>query len=415
MSGTAGGTGAPIDRPALPAEIAELTDPGNREDPYPYLGKLRDRSPYIPFDGLVVVGRHAQCSALLRDPSMSAARDRARLSPTPNGPRTRNFLHLDPPEHTRYRRLVSGAFACRKVGALAPRIRQIALELFRSVPESGTLEVVQDLAYPLPLRVICEVLGVPFTDRPLLQEWSSRLSESLDPPLGPPPAHVATEAARARAAFVGYFRDLIRERRKAPREDLISHLLRVEENGSRLDEADILATCVLLINAGHETTVNLIGNAVLALLRHPEEFRRLRADPGLAAPTVEEVLRYDAPVQMTSRIATRPGRIGDTEVAPGDTVLLLLGAANRDPDVYPDPDRFDIGRSSAASHLSFGAGPHFCLGSGLARLEGVIALELFSTLLVRPRLRPDGITYKPNLNLRGPARLLVDFDGVRTG
>ncbi|TMQ95631.1 cytochrome P450 [Actinomadura soli] len=417
MSGTAAGNGeaAPADRPALPDEIAELTDLSNREDPYPYLGKLRERSPYRPFENLVVVGRHAQISAVLRDPAMSAARHRAASSPTPHGPRTRNFLHLDPPEHTRYRRLVAGAFARRKVGNLAPRIREIALELFRGASETGTLEIIDDLAYPLPLRVICELLGVPFEDRPLLQNWSATLSTALEPPLGPSAGRMTPDAARARASFVVYFQKLIEERRAAPQDDLISHLLGVEEDGQRLDDHDILATCVLLLNAGHETTVNLIGNAVLALLRHPEQFDRLRADAALAPAAVEEVLRYDAPVQMTTRVVRQDGRLGDTDLRAGDTVLLLLGAAGRDPDVYPDPDRFDIGREHAAPHLAFSAGPHFCLGAGLARLEVAIALELFGALLVRPRLRPGGTAYKRNLNLRGPASLLVDVDGVRTG
>ncbi|MGW0905302.1 cytochrome P450 [Streptomyces sp. NPDC002853] len=416
MVGTAGENDESIrsGRPPLPTEIADLTDPGNRENPYPSLEKLRRRSPYAPFDGLLVVGRHDQCSALLRDPTMSAARDRAPLSPTPRGPRTRNFLHLDPPEHTRYRRLVTGAFTRRKVDGMAPWIREIATDLFRAAAGTGTLEVIDDLAYPLPLRVICELLGVPYEDRQLLQDWSSELATALDPPLGTS-GQMTRKAARARAGFVHYFRLLIEERRSTPRQDLISHLLQVEEDGQRLDEDDVLATCVLLLNAGHETTVNLIGNAVLALLRHPGQFDRLRADPTLAPAVVEEVLRHDAPVQMTTRVAREHGTIGDAEVRPGDTVLFLLGAANRDPGVYPDPDRFDIGRAPAAAHLAFSAGPHFCLGAGLARLEVAIALELFSTFLVRPRLRPGGVTYKRNLNLRGPSRLLVDFDGVRTG
>ncbi|GGJ08656.1 cytochrome P450 [Streptomyces brasiliensis] len=416
MVGTAGGNGdsALPGRPPLPGEIADLTDPGNREDPYPSLEKLRRRSPYTPFDGLLVVGRHDQCSALLRDQTMSAARDRAPLSPTPRGPRTRNFLHLDPPEHTRYRRLVTGAFTRRKVDGMAPWIREIATDLFRAAAEAGTLEVVDDLAYALPLRVICELLGVPFEDRQLLQEWSSELATALDPPLGTT-GRMTPEAARARAGFVHYFRRLIEERRSAPRQDLISHLLQVEEDGHRLDDDDVLATCVLLLNAGHETTVNLIGNAILALLRHPGQLDRLRADPTLAPAVVEEVLRYDAPVQMTTRVARRHGTLGDAEVRPGDTVLFLLGAANRDPDVYRDPDRFDIERPAAPAHLAFSAGAHFCLGAGLARLEVAIALELFSTFLIRPRLRDGGVSYKRNLNLRGPSRLQVDFDGVHAG
>jgi cytochrome P450 len=210
--------------------------------------------------------------------------------------------------------------------------------------------------------------------------------------------------------MIRYFQRLIAERRRAPREDLLSHLIGVEDQGRRLDDHDILATCILLLNAGHETSVTLIGNSILALLRHPEQFTRLRADPGLAAAAVEEVLRYDAPVQMTTRVAREPCQIGDALALPGDTVLLLLGAANRDPDVYPDPDRFDIGRKHGAPHLAFSAGPHFCLGAGLARLEVAIVLELFSTLLAEPALRD--VSYKHNLNLRGPDRLVVDIAGL---
>ncbi|GAA4236750.1 cytochrome P450 [Actinomadura meridiana] len=414
MSATVLGNGdsGPGDRPPIPEEIAELTDPSNRIDPYPLLNKLRDRSPYSPFDGLVVVGRHAQTSEVLRDPTMSAARDKATISPTARGPRTRNFLHLDPPEHTRYRRLVSGAFARRKMESLAPQIRENATELLRSGAASGTIDVIEDLAYPLPLRMICELLGVPYEDRDRIKDWSAILAESLDPQFGASAGRMTRETARARAAFVGYFRDLVELRRAEPREDLISHLLQAEVDGEQLDDSDILATCVLLLNAGHETTANLIGNAILALLRHPEQYERLRADPTLAAATVEEVLRYDAPVQMTARVARQPGTIGDTELRPGDTILLLIGAANRDPDVYPDPARFDIDRVHGTPHLAFSAGAHFCLGAPLARLEATIALELFGTLMREPRLRPDGVAYKPNLNLRGLARLPVDVDGV---
>lgn len=240
---------------------------------------------------------------------------------------------------------MTGAFTRRKVDGMAPWIREIATDLFRAAAEAGTLEVIDDLAYPLPLRVICELLGVPFEDRQLLQDWSSELATALDPPLGTT-GRMTPEAGRARAGFVHYFRRLIEERRSAPRQDLISHLLQVEEDGHRLDDDDVLATCVLLLNAGHETTVNLIGNAILALLRHPGQLDRLRADTTLAPAVVEEVLRYDAPVQMTTRVARRHGTLGDAEVRPGDTVLFLLGAANRDPDVYRDPDRFDIERPS---------------------------------------------------------------------
>ncbi|MFI5836567.1 cytochrome P450 [Micromonospora sp. NPDC051300] len=399
---------------AEPAEdITLLADRMGREDPYPLLHRMRRASPYVALPGLVLAGTHEVCSTVLRDPTMSSERQWATLAPAARGPRTRNFLHLDPPDHTRLRRLVSKAFTPRVVATLEPRIRRLTDDLVTAAAARGSMEVVADLAYPLPLRVICELLGVPLADQQLVQEWSARLSEALEPPIpglvGPA---VSREAARARTSFIAYFQALIADRRRAPRDDLVSHLVAVEDASDRLDSSDILATCILLINAGHETTVNLIANGVLALLRHPAQLAALRAEPGLAAATVEEVLRYDAPVQITSRVARHDTRLGDAEVSAGDMVVLLLGAANRDPAVYPDPDRFDIRRRNPAPHLAFSAGPHFCLGAGLARLEAQIALSAVTDRLREPRLRAGGISYKANLSLRGPQVLTVDFDDV---
>jgi cytochrome P450 len=345
---------------------------------------------------------------------MSSERERARLSPGAKGPRTRNFLHLDPPDHTRLRRLVTKAFTPRVVAALETRIREVTRELFADVAAKGRFDVVSDLAYPLPLRIMCELLGVPFADRELIQDWSGKLSEALEPPLpGLVAPRATSRAAHARAEFIQYFRELIARRRTAPRDDLVSHLVQVEETGDRLDENELLATCILLINAGHETTVNLISNGVLALLRHPDQLELLRRRPGLSGDVVEEVLRYDAPVQLTSRVAGEPVDLPGLHAREGDVVLLLLGAANRDPDVFPDPDRFDILRPPGAPHLSFAAGPHFCLGAGLARLEVRVAFELFAAHLVNPRPAATGLSYKPNLSLRGPDRLEVVYDDIR--
>jgi cytochrome P450 len=396
-------------------DLRILVDQTSRPDPYPVLHRLRAAGPFVTEDGVVPLGRYRDCWEVLRDPNFSSEREQARQAPNRRGPRTRNFLHLDPPDHTRLRRLVTKAFSPRVVQAMETSIRDIAGALFDAAAGRGRMDVIADLAYPLPVRVICDLLGVPFEDHELFLSWSSKLSEALEPPLpGLLTTKVTGEAARARAGFVDYFRALIDRRRTDSGDDLITQLLRVEEDGDQLSESELLSTCVLLINAGHETTVNLIGNGVLALLRHPGQLAALRAEPSLAGAAVEEVLRYDAPVQLVTRIAREPTRMGGIDVAAGDLLLALIGAANRDPDVFYAPDRFDIRRVPGAPTLSFSAGPHFCLGASLARLEVSVAFEFFATRVIAPRLGAGDVEYKPNLNLRGPRRLDLEFDDVRT-
>ncbi len=215
-------------------------------------------------------------------------------------------------------------------------------------------------------------------------------------------------AQQARLEFADYFRELIAARRARPADDLLTELIRAEDDGQRLSEAELIATCVLLLVAGHETTVGLISNAILALLRHPDQLAALRADPELAAGAVEETLRYDAPVQLTGRVARGGMQVGRVSAPDGAVLLLLLAATGRDPEVFADPDQFDI-RRAAGNHLAFAAGPHFCLGAPLARLEAAIALQAFAARVTGPELDPAGLTYKPNLNLRGPERLVVSF------
>jgi cytochrome P450 len=393
-------------------DFGRLLDVSSRPEPYEILRRLRAASPFVARPGLVVVARHADCWRVLRDPTVSSERDRARLAASTRRPRTRNFLHLDPPDHTRLRRLVSKAFSPRVVTALEPKVRDIVHELVTNAAIQGHLEVVTDLAYPLPVRVICELLGVPAADYPVFHEWSATLTQTLEPPLpGDADSQSTAEASKARRHFVAYFRDLIAERRVRPQEDLVSYLVRVEEDGDQLSESELLSTCALLLTGGHETTVNLVSNGILALLRHPDQCAAVRADPSLAAGVVEETLRYDAPVQVTGRVASSPFQLGDAHVSEGDLLLLLLAAANRDPEVFDDPDTFDI-RRGATQHLAFAAGPHFCLGASLARLEGTLVFEAFVTRVGNPRLHAPPV-YKPNLNLRGPERLLVDFDEIR--
>ena len=247
--------------------------------------------------------------------------------------------------------------------------------------------------------------------------FSARLAHSLQPGFGLSQEEAVSRAELAQAAsdeFAGYFRGLIAARRRQPEPDLLSAMVAAEDNGEMLTEDELIATCILLLVAGHETTVGLISNAILALLRHPDQLALLIADPGLAAGAVEETLRYDAPVQMTGRVAKGPMPVGGLTADTGALVLLLLAAAGRDPAVYPDPDRFDI-RRGATGHLAFAAGPHFCLGAPLARLEATVAVQAFAARLLRPELDEDLLAYKPNLNLRGPEQLVVRFDGTRRG
>jgi len=408
---------------ATPA-LAALADPAVLPDPYPVLAALREASPFTAADGaLMVIGRHEDCSQVLRDPRSSSERGRSRLAPAGiREQRAPSFLSLDPPDHTRLRRLVSKAFAPRVIADLAPRIREVCDDLLSAAAPDrpGRLEVVSQLACPLPLRIISELLGVPAEDRSRFAGWSASLARSLqpqfaaaDPALVSPSAGTA-DARQARLEFAGYFRELIAARRGRPARDLLSELIRAEEDGQHLSEQELIATCVLLLVAGHETTVGLISNAILALLRHPRQLDALRADPGLAAGAVEETLRYDAPVQLTARIARGSLAVGPACAPDGAALLLLLAATGRDPRVFADPDRFDIRRRSGG-HLAFAAGPHFCLGAPLARLEATIAVQAFATRVADPELDPAVLAYKPNLNLRGPSRLVVGFTAVRPG
>jgi cytochrome P450 len=403
-------------RPAL----ADLADPANLPDPYPLLAGLRQASPFAEFDGaFVVAARYADCSAVLRHPNASSERNRSLIAAAA-ARRARDrpsFLSLDPPDHTRLRRLVSKAFTPRTVARLEPRIRAITGELLTAASRAGELELVSQLAYPLPVRIISEMLGVPVEDHPRFAGWSARLAHSLQPGFGIDTDEAVSRAQAAQAAsdeFADYFRALIAARRAQPEQDLLSDLIRAEDDGEMLTENELIATCVLLLVAGHETTVGLISNAILALLRHPGQLAAIRADPGLAAGAVEETLRYDAPVQMTARVARGGMQVGAVDAPDGALVLLLLAAAGRDPEVFDDPDRFDI-RRGATGHLAFAAGPHFCLGAPLARLEATIAVRAFATRISRPELDRGSLAYKPNLNLRGPEQMVVRFAGVAPG
>ena len=394
--------------------LLELLDPRHRADPYPIYRQLRENGPLLaPASNLAVFTSYTDCEAVLRHPascsdrlkSTSAQRAIAEgAEPRPLG--EPSFLFLDPPDHTRLRRLVSKAFSPKVVKSLEPDIAQLVDGMLDAVAATGRFEVIADLAHPLPVAVICRLLGVPVEDEPQFSRASDLLAQGLDPFIaftGAP--HGFEERLQAGLWLREYLRDLLDQRRAQPRDDLMSGLIAVEEAGDQLTEEEIVATCNLLLIAGHETTVNLIANAVLAMLRHPADWTALGDDAGRAPAIVEETLRYDPPVQLVGRVAGEDMTIGDARVPKGDNMILLLAAAQRDPAVVDRPDEFDPDRPPAR-HLAFGLGPHFCLGAPLARLEAAVALSAVTRRFPHARLAAEP-AYKPHVTLRGMASLDV--------
>jgi cytochrome P450 len=386
-----------------------------RADPYPFYASLRAHHPiyFSPSLRGWILTRHADIAAVFQDARFAADRTQSNLfrrlkpfrgiRPDFTAAITTSLLMIDPPRHTRLRRLVNKAFTPRVVENLRPRIQAIVDELLDRVAARGEMELMRDLAGPLPVRVIAEMLGIPPEDHEDFKRWSDALTVLVDPMQGEGGFAPAEQAFESLAA---YLRRVFDERRRAPRGDLISALVGVEEQGDALTDAELLSLSGLILGAGHETTTNLLGNAVVALLRNPAERRRLQDDPSLIASAVEEILRYDSPVQLTDRVATEDCEVAGRPVRKGVLVALVLGAANRDPERFAEPDRLDVGRADN-HHVAFGHGAHFCLGAALARAEAQIAL---STLMARfPDLGGDGgrIEWKRSMVLRGPKSLPV--------
>ncbi len=393
-----------------------LFDPANRANPYGLYAALREQGPFTRMDGLIgVVADHDTCSKVLRDPAMSSDRANSRLGQMRQIQRgdgesvpTVSFLSMDPPDHTRLRRLVSKAFTAKVIAGLRPNIETVVDELFTAFEPDGQVDIVPKLAYPLPVRIITDMLGVPLADHEKFEHWSRMLVRGLDPMMSFGDDSILAEIDKASRDLAEYFVDLIAKRRADLGDDLLSKLVLAEEEGDQLTEAELVATCILLLVAGHETTANLIANGVLALLRHPDQLAALRADPSLIDGTVDEILRYDPPVQLTTRVVTEETTVGPVTVPEGGVLLMLLAAANRDPAAFTDPDRFDITRD-ARKHLSFAAGAHFCLGAPLARLEASVALTAFAQRLTDPALDVDSLRYRTHVNLRGPEQMIVRF------
>ena len=389
--------GAPID----------LTDPAVVADPYPAFARARAQAPVQWHEGLGLwlAFTHAESNAVLRDRRLGRLwRDRepAERFASFNLIHRNALLEMEPPDHTRLRRLVSAAFARGHVERLRPWVQQVAGELVEGLVErsGGTepVDVLSGMAEELPVAVIAELLGVPRVDRPLLRPWSNAIVKMYE--YG---RTTALEDAAERAAdqFVTYLRGLATDRRRAPGEDLLSHLVTVRDDSvvevgaPVLTEDELVTTCILLLNAGHEATVNVSGNGLLALLEHPDQLQRLRADPGLLPTAVEELMRFDSPLQLFERTATADVQLGGITVRGGQKVAALLGAANRDPAVFADPDRLDVGRADNP-HVTFGAGVHFCIGAPLARVE---LQASFGALLERTS----------RLELGAPARRRPEF------
>ena len=355
------------------------------DDPYAQYGRLREsvpihESPLGPWTLL----RYEDCSRLLRNPktsvedaNLSSENERRAMFAAAGYDRPDRgslaILNLDPPDHTRIRRLMQKAFTPRRVEALNDRVQALVEDALDRVASDGTMDVVADLAFPLPFAVISEMLGMPEADRDQLRSWSHTMVRALEPILTPDDIPELMEASDN---MLEHVRRTIEWKRKEPADDLLTALIAAEEEGERLSTEELIAQVVLLFIAGHETTVNLIGNGTLALLRNPDQLALLRSTPELIGNAVEELLRYDSPVQFTRRIALEPLELGDgVVVEPGTFVFTILGAANHDPEHFgPDADRLDLTRRDAPHHLSFGGGIHHCLGAVLARAEARVAI-----------------------------------------
>jgi cytochrome P450 len=419
--------------PGMPNErpVFDPFDPRWSSDPYPLYAELRQRAPVHRNEmGFWVFARHADCLALLRDRRVSSDGSNIDLDRMPGGFRPqladdpvasamvamRPFLFRDPPDHTRLRGLVAKAFTPRVVESLRARTHEVVDELLDAALEAGEVDLLESFAHPLPVRIICDLLGVPIDDQERFRGWSAALARGLDPDFLLT-KEIIDQRIDAVGQFGGYFFELLAERRKTPGDDLLSRLVLVEEEGSVLNEAELLSTCILLLVAGHETTVNLIAGGTLALLEHPDQLQHFRTDPDVVRSGIEEMLRFVSPVQLTGRSLLEDLDVGGVTLQKGDFAMLLVASANHDPDEFEEPEAFDVGRSPN-NHLGFGFGIHHCLGAPLARMEAQVAL----TSLTRraPDLAlvggQDGnggstVTYKTNVVLRGMEALPVSMRG----
>ncbi|MFD0273533.1 cytochrome P450 [Kitasatospora sp. NPDC127111] len=404
--------------------LQQITDYSNRHDPYPLYARLREKPVHHDETGPYVIGGYHEVLALLHDPRISSERrNRTATTALPGqedgddgGTLPPNFLRLDPPEHDRLRAITNRPFgpphSPHRVDGMRGELKTIVTDLIDAL-DGDEIDLVERFSYPFPVTVICRLLGVPREDESRFHGWADTLVATLDPQPGQDVAERDRTAQQARIELGLYLNGLIEERRKSPGDDMLSQLSTGDGPEGRMSGMEVLSTAALLLIAGHETTVNLITNGMLTLLRHPEVLERLRADARLAVPLVEELLRYEPPVQMVpSRTPITDIEVAGTTIPKGAPLWLMLASANRDPKRFADPDRFDPDRVDV-QHLGLGSGIHSCFGAPLARLEAQLALAELARRLERPRLVEDPPPYRTNAVLRGPRQLRLAIDGVR--
>jgi cytochrome P450 PksS len=396
-----------------------IASPEHKADPYPFYARLRAESPVcsVPLTGkhsAWLVTRYDDVVSVLKDDRFAKNKQSA-LTPEQLGrepwmpsmfkPLARNMLDLDPPDHTRLRALVQKAFTPRLIEGMRDRIQTLTNELLDAVQGQGQMDLMRDYAMPVPTTIIAEMLGVPVEDRHKFHRWSAAIMAVK------PTVWGVLKTVPFAWLFIRYIRKLVQARRAAPRDDLVSAIAQAEEAGQQLSEDELLAMVFLLLVAGHETTVNLIGNGMLALLEHPDQLDRLRGDPSLIKSAVEELLRFATPVETaTERFARQDVTVAGTTIPQGAVMFAAIASANRDERQFPNPDKLDLAREPN-KHLAFGLGTHFCLGASLARLEGQLAINTLVQRLPRIRLAVprESLAWRRGLVLRGLKALPVEF------
>jgi pimeloyl-[acyl-carrier protein] synthase len=395
--------------------LYHLLDPEILANPYPLFRRLRDEDPvhWDPYLHAWVVTRYADVVKVLLEfsaertptPERLAEMGLQELSPIASV-MVKQMLFLDPPTHTRIRSLASFAFTPQRVAVLRQHIREIVSNLLDRIQAKGSMDVIGDLAGPLPYTVTAEMLGVPVEDAPQLKAWSQDFAEMLGNFQHNPER--TSKVRRAVDGMTSYFQNAIQEIKKYPREGLIQSFLNAEIDGSRFTEEEVIANTIVTMVGGQETTTNLIGNGVLTLLRNPSQLEKLKSDLSLVPSAVEEMLRYEPPSQQTARIAPRDIELGGKRIRKGQAAIAIMAAGNRDPERFPDPDKFDIARTDNR-HLSFGWAAHFCFGAALARIEGQATFEMMLSRMPNLQLAPEPLIWRTNLGLRGLTALRVTF------
>jgi len=396
----------------------QILKPANRPNPYPFYSQLRATPVSKQEDGTYVVSTYREIVALLHDPRISSDERKSTSGPGELAKKVESgarqpFIFLDPPDHDRLRRLLMREFTPERVDGMHDRVTQLVNQLLDAQRDRGQLDIVDDFAHPLPVDVVSEMLGVPPEDRPLFEAWVPVLVRRLEPAQAVSETEVE-RAAQAATEMREYLVGLIAERRARPADDLISGLATMatsHDPALQINDQDLLATVFLLLAAGYETTVNLIANSMLTLLRYPDALARLRRDPNSVIHTIEEVLRFDPPVHFRIRTTLTDINIAGVTIPKAATVVLLFASGSRDPARFVEPDHFKPDRTDN-QHLGFGGGIHYCVGAPLARLETLVALSTLTRRLVAPRLVLDPPPYRENASLRGPRHLMVTFDHI---